>query len=507
MIMKADDCVSIKDLIDALQLPNAYPHPVEAPIVVHETHISVVFLAGDFAYKIKKPIQTDFLNYSTLDRRKHFCEEEVRLDGRYADDLYLGVVSVTRDKGLITIQGAGETIEYAVKMRRFPAHALLSERVATGKLTSSEVLLLAKIIADFHHDAVVCKDEIASQWPDFLAKNTEQLLATLRETTEPQTAATLEVLGNWADDFFSQNWQTLTERINSGYIRECHGDLHLANVVYWQGQLVPFDGIEFNDHLRCIDVLSDTAFLAMDLAARGHLDLSRSFLNAYLEQTGDYQSLNLLRLFQCYRSLVRAMAASMRSDAEDAHQHIDLAYRFTLRESPRLWITHGVSGSGKTTLSEAVVQRHDAIRLRSDIERKRLYGLSPTQRPTSELSTSMYGSAANERTYQRLIDLAGGILRAGYSVIVDATFLKKSDRDRFHDLAIQEGVSVAILNCVVDAQTLRQRVTDRAAHGDDASDADLTVLEYQLTHREPLSDAERQHVTEIPNPTQIAEHL
>jgi len=507
MNIPTDDPVTPTELVVELKKRTAYPHAVGDPIVVHETHISIVFLAGEFAYKIKKSIKNDFLDYSTLDRRKHFCEEEVRLDGRYAEDLYMGVVPINRVGDTLAIQGDGEPIEYAVKMRRFPADALLSERIDAGMLTTEEVFQLAGIVAEFHGDATVGNNAIASQWPDFLVKNVDQIITTIQATADPKTAATLEVLHRWSNEFFRDHFQTLANRVDDGFIRECHGDLHLANVVEWRDRLVPFDGIEFNEHLRWIDVLSDAAFLAMDLAARGHLDLSRSFLNAYLERTGDYGSTELLRLFLFYRSLIRALAASMRSDTEDRCEHVDLAYRFTLRETPRLWITHGVSGSGKTTLSEAVVQRHEAFRLRSDVERKRLFGLTPTDRPSAELIANMYSSEANERTYARLSELAGGILRAGYSVIIDATFLKKTDRDRFHDVAIEQGVAFAILDCHSDLQTLRQRVADRAARGDDASDADLKVLEHQLANHEPLSATERKHVIEIPDRVQIAEQL
>jgi aminoglycoside phosphotransferase family enzyme/gluconate kinase len=497
----------VNEMIDGLSRKAAYPHEVDGPIVVHETHISVIFLAGEYAYKIKKPIKTDFLDYSSLDLRKHYCDEEIRLDGRYADDLYLGVVPVTRSNGELSIQGDGETIEYAVKMRRFPDGSLLSERTDAGKLTTAEVFLLAKTVATFHQSATSAKDAVARQWPDFLESNVHQIIETLRKKAKPDVAATLNVLYDWSNEFFEEYLDRLAGRANSGYVRECHGDLHLANVVHWGNRLVPFDGIEFNDHLRWIDVLCDAAFLAMDLAARGHLDLSRSFINAYVQHTGDYESLELLRLFLFYRALVRALTASMRADESDVKDQIDLAYRFTLRETPRLWITHGVSGSGKTTLSEAVVQRHEAFRLRSDVERKRLFGLSATDRTPADMTAAMYSDEANERTYKRLSDLAAGILRAGYSVIVDATFLTKNERGRFYQLAQQQGAAFAILDCHSDPQTLRQRVADRAARGDDASDAGVQVLEHQLTHQEPLSKSEQNFVIQIPDTVQIANQL
>ncbi|MFG0266631.1 MAG: AAA family ATPase [Rhodopirellula sp. JB055] len=512
----------LKVLIAGLKKRQAYPHSVESPVVVHETHLSFVFLAGKFAYKIKKPIRTDFQDYSTLELRRHFCEEEVRLDRRFANGLYIGVVPITLTGEQPTIDGEGDFIEYAVKMHRFSSDALLSDRIRAGKLATSDVLQLATIIADFHKDAVVRRDGIAAEWPTFLQENIPQTIDRVLEIADDCTAATCEVLREWTRDFLAQHHRLLTDRVAGGFIRECHGDLHSANVIHWEGKLVPFDGIEFNDHLRWIDVLSDVAFLAMDLAARDHLDLSRTFLNAYLERTGDYESLELLRLFLVYRSLVRALAAAMRGDAVDARQHVDLAYRFSLREAPRLWITHGVSGSGKTTLSEAVVQRHDAIRLRSDVERKRMHGQLATRdkmagdvgipsvdagNATCPDKTILYSAEANRRTYQHLSRLARRILMSGHSVIVDATFLRRADRQRFYDLAEQTGVTLSILDCHSDLQTLRQRVADRMSHRKDASDADLAVLDQQLSDREPLTESERTLVVEIPDWVQLAQSL
>ncbi len=507
------------DLIAGLTQPAAYPHPVEGEVEVHETHISVVFLAGDFAYKVKKSVKTDFLDYSTLALRKHYCEEEVRLDGRYASDLYMGVVPIGWQDGKLWIGTSANPIEYAVKMRRFPDGALLSERLAAGKLTSYEVRQLAEVVAEFHRNAPICEQEFAVDWPNYVSANVDHLLMQLRHHASHDTLATLSTLQSWSDKYLAEHSLAFKSRIDSGFIRECHGDLHLANVVHWGDQLVPFDGIEFNERLRWIDVLSDAAFLAMDLAARDHLGLSRSFTNAYLERSGDYGSLVTLRWYLLYRALVRAMVASIRagqndltdserrSAVQEAHEHIQLAYRYTLKESPRLWITYGVSGSGKTTLSELFVQRHEAFRLRSDIERKRLFRLSATERPTPPQQAEMYSEQANERTYARLEELASSILQAGYSVIIDATFLKRRCRQRFHELAKREGISLEILDCHSDEQTLRQRVADRMAENEDASDADVKVLEYQLASREPLTDAERELMVDVPDLVRVAERL
>ncbi|TWT93109.1 bifunctional aminoglycoside phosphotransferase/ATP-binding protein [Neorhodopirellula pilleata] len=478
---------------------------------VHETHISIVFLAGEFAYKIKKAIHTDFLDYRTLDRRKHFCDEEVRLDGRYSRDLYIGVVPIGWEDGHLQVGSKKEPVEFAVKMRRFPAGSLLSERLAAGKLTTAEVHQQAETIADFHQSSEVANANVAAQWPDYFVNNVHQIFQTLEPKLSQETQATLKVIQNWIDQWSQDHPDALARRVKQGAIRECHGDLHVDNVVQWDGRLVPFDGIEFSEQLRWIDVLCDAAFLEMDLAYRDHLDLARTFMNHYLETTGDYESLELRRPFLIYRALVRALVAIIRSDQSqlsagereealaDACQHVRLAYRFTLKETPQLWITHGFSGSGKTTFSETVVQRHDAIRLRSDTERKRLFGLHPTDRPSPSMQAQVYSDGSNERTYTHLESLAKATLQAGYGVIVDATFLRQRDRQRFHDLARREGVEYVILDCRADHQTLRQRVADRMAGNQDASDANLDVLEHQFRSDEPLTPAEMKHVVVLPD--------
>ncbi len=516
--------MNLSELVTGMSQPDAFPHMIDGEVIVHQTHISIVFLAGEFAYKVKKPIKTDFLDYRTLELRRHYCEEEMRLNSRYGGDLYLGVVAIRQTAdGLMLDQSntddRTDVVEYAVKMRRFPVGALLSERLDSGRLTTGEVIELADIVASFHRTATVCDPDFAAAWPDFLVNNSHQIISDISSRVDRETVVNLNVLHEWSDNFFSKHLPTLAARADAGFIRECHGDLHLQNVVHWGDRLIPFDGIEFNEQLRWIDVLSDAAFLTMDFAAHGQLNLSRSFMNAYLEWTGDYDSLVLLRWFLMYRSLVRAFAASLRSrqggltsdDIEAAQRdicdHTQLAHRFTQSEEQRLWITHGFSGSGKTTLSENVIERHDAFRLRSDIERKRLFGLQPDQRPSIELQAKMYNDDASEKTYGRLEDLASNILRAGYGVIIDATFLKRRDRDRFHELAKQEGVAFSILDCQADESTLRQRIADRLARNDDASDADLKVLDCQFKGQQPLTAAEREYVVEIPDLVKIAERL
>ncbi len=509
--------ITSERLVEYLCDPKAYPHQsasgdVPGCVTVRETHISWVFLVGDYAYKVKKPIKTPFLDYTSLSRREHFCREEVRLDSRYAADLYLGVVPIVPSGNRLRVDHQGDPIEFAVKMRRFPDDALLSERLAQGAITTAEVTDLATTIADFHRTAQRLHQGQPWGSPASVLADATDNLRDLDEVASGQAAETLDVLRRWTFDFFEEHRPEFMLRVANGFIRECHGDLHLANIVCWQGRWVPFDGIEFNDQYRWIDVLSDAAFTAMDFAARRHLELCRSFVSMYMECAGDHASPSLLRWYLVYRALTRAKVAAIRAGQsagessermQDCENFIKLADYFSVHQKPVVWITHGVSGSGKTTASEAIVQREGAIRLRSDIERKRHFGFSPTERSSSEAKDKLYSESASHATYARLRRIAIGILRAGYPVIIDAAFLKHRERSLFHDLANSEGASFGILDCDAEPQILRQRISDRLQRNDDASDADLSVLEHQLACREPLTEAEQAYVIHVSDSSRV----
>ena len=472
-----------------------------------ETHISYVYLVGDYAFKVKKPIKTSFLDYSTLPLRKEACEAELELDQRYARDLYIGVEPIViRQDGRIQVGGEGDVVEYAVKMHRFPQDALLKTQVQNGQISDEDIVALAKNIATFHRSATACDRSEPHALPDQLLKDAVDNLDAIESSLSGDDLKMVHVLRTWTQEYFVEHIQDFQSRYRNGFIRECHGDLHLGNIVRWKDQFVPFDGIEFNDDYRCIDTMSDAAFLAMDFAARGQLDFGRSFINAYLDAAGDHATLAVLRWYMVYRALVRAKVAAMRINqspqaeaapfAQELHEYIQLAYRFSLRQEPMLWITHGVSGSGKTWASERVVRQHGAIRLRSDVERKRHMGMQPTERPDDRESEKLYCEFTNHATYLRLQQLTKRVVNAGYPVVIDAAFLKHADRDAFRQLAIELGATFRIIHCDASEQTLRQRIVSRLAEGKDASDADLEVLEMQLQSQEPLSAAESTFVVD-----------
>ncbi len=488
-------------LIESLLDPSSYVHSVDGSVVLHETHISWVLLAGDFAYKIKKPIVMDFLDYGSLSKRHHACCEELRLGSRYASGMYLDIVPITFEDGQIRMDGDAQPIEFAVRMRRFEEDALLSHQLTKKVVSVDSMVQLASTIADFHSNA--SKLEPSSDRTSEILAHAQQNFDLLLSEPLLREDPVIRELAKWTTTYLENHRQHFVNRSNNGFIRECHGDLHCGNIAFWKGHWVPFDGIEFNPQFSWIDVISDIAFLVMDLRELGHPELAATFLNAYLERTGDFQSLSVLRWYLVYRAMVRAKVAVLRArqrnqverlDMEQitpAKAYIRMAEQLSELGTRKLWITHGVSGSGKTTGSQKIVEREGAIRVRSDVERKRLFKTSKgSQSGESASEGGMYSPTASEATYHRLFEVAKTILRSDFNAIVDATFLKYADRERFHQLAKMEGAEFRILDFQVDEETLKQRISYRSTIGNDASDATLEILASQLKNQEPLSTDE-----------------
>jgi len=490
-------------LIQALTDRSVYEHPTTA-ITVLQTHISSVVLTGPYAYKIKKPVNLGFVDFSTLAQRHFFCQEELRLNRRFAPQLYLEVVAISGTPERPRLHGQGVPIEYAVKMVQFAQDALLSHLVAAGQLQTMHIDSLAREVSALHARIATADSVSGFGTPEVIAHQVQETFQHLGDAlADPVRQAHARELEAWCQCTFATHRDVFVARKRAGFVRECHGDLHLGNMVLLDNTVVLFDCIEFSDTLRWIDVASDVAFLTMDLEDRGRPDLAHRFLNGYLEATGDYGLLIPLPLYLTYRALVRAKVAGIRLGQRDlppddtAHMqealgsYLDLAARYTRPARPRLFITHGVSGSGKTSGTQQLVEATGAIRLRSDVERKRLCGLAPLERSTGCGDLALYTPAITQRTYAHLAQQAGRILAAGFSVVVDATFLTRAHRDAFRRLATQRGVPFAILAFRADAETLQRRVAQRSARADDASEADLAVLYGQLAALEPLTVAEQ----------------
>ncbi len=291
-------------------------------------------------------------------------------------------------------------------------------------------------------------------------------------------------------------------RAAAGAHRECHGDLHLQNLLWRDGKIVAFDALEFDRKLRDVDVVSETAFLAMDLRAHGRTDLAYEVLNRYLEVGGDYGGVDVLPFYLVYRALVRAKVAAIKraqsaADGHDAERYLATALELCAPKKPVLVITRGLSGSGKTSVTDELVGRLPAIRARSDLERKRLHGLAASARTGSALGAGLYADAASRRTYAALAEIADLLLRNGQNAIIDATFLRRSERLEFLQVAAANAARFVILDCTASPAELRRRVLKRARQGHDASEADLAVLEHQFASEEPLDRAERRHAVTV----------
>lgn len=496
------------ELIRQLADPGSYDHPV-GPIRHVETHISHILLCGTFAYKIKKPLNLGFLDFSSLDQRYHACHEEVRLNRRLAPTLYLGVVPITGSPSRPRVNGAGTPFEYAVKMRQFPPDATLDHLEALGQLTSTQVEAIGTRIAGFHLQD--CERAGAdSPWGDpaqigqAAAQNFEQIKVHLADRATHQQ---LDALQDWSESEHARLTPLMTTRKREGFIRECHGDLHLGNLAWVEDRLLVFDCLEFNPELRWIDIQSEIAFCVMDLMQHNHMDLAWLLLNTWLQETGDYAGLTLLRYYAVYRALVRAKVAVLRAipasngeqDAAvaEAGALLNLATKLTHPWPLRLNITHGLSGSGKTTITRALMQTPGAIRLRSDVERKRLAGLNSLAQSHAGIGQSVYAADFTRLTYTHLTRLAGDLLDAGWPVIVDATFTARWQRDLLRAAAQSRNVPFHILDFQMPVAALRKRILQRAQAGQDASEADLDVLRYQIETEEKLTAEEQGEVFTI----------
>ncbi len=487
-------------LIKSLQNPVLFPHKVDYFKII-ETHISWVLLTGQYAYKIKKTLNLGFLDFSSLEKRRHFCFEELRLNSRLAKDLYLDVIAISGTTEQPKIEGSGTVIEYAVKMQQFDYDKTFDQLLIKNQLTSEHIKQTANIIAAFHNriDSAAADTEFGSA--NAVLQPVRENFKQIQQLDSIEKPDCLKQLAWWSKQQYTVLLSLFTHRKQAGFIRECHGDLHLGNIALINDQTVPFDGIEFNPALYWIDIISEIAFLVMDLQSKQRHDLAFQFLNEYLQHSGDYAGLKCLRFYLVYRALVmskvNAIRASQPTSATEHqlnisrfHSYLQLANSYTQTFTPIMIIMHGVSCAGKSWLSEQIINRYQMIRIRSDVERKRLHKLSQQQKSHSGINSDLYRQACSDMTYQHLLQLAVEIIKAGYSVIVDATFLQQQHRKLFSQQAERLQIPFFIVNPRTDKETLLKRIKERAKQQDNVSEADQTVLENQLDNIQALSNAE-----------------
>ena len=506
-------------LIESLLGPEAYDHPVDS-IEVIETHISWVILTGPFAYKIKKPVKLDFLDFRELSSRLFYCEDELRLNRQWAPDIYIDVVPISARPGQPRVGGDGPAVEYALRMHQFEQGKRLDAQLDEGLLSMDDMYELANTIASQHESAHVIgpdgRDQTISLIKNLMWQNLDALDGQL--ATEK-----LQTLRQWTTRELDRLNPALQRRFDNGFIRECHGDLHLSNLVRLPTGITPFDCIEFTADLRNIDVMADIAFLMMDLISRQRSDLAYRFLNRYLKLTGDYESMELFTLYFVYRCLVRAKVAAIRclerkhdahakSDRSRVRKHCDMALRQSLSRTPALIVMNGLSGSGKTWLSTKLMSALPAVRIRSDIERKRMFDLDETADSRSGVAQGIYTEAANKELYGHMHELSATVLGAKHDVILDAAYLRFSEREHVREIAADCNAGLVFVQTLAPVNILRDRMHKRAGSSKEASEANLAVLEHQLENAEPLTRAEQRAVVTWNNSENIGaeafgEHL
>jgi aminoglycoside phosphotransferase family enzyme/predicted kinase len=468
--------------VRALLDPAAYPHPVERVQLI-QTHISYVFLAGDHVYKVKKPVDFGFLDFSTIGKRRYYCRQEVVLNSRLCPDTYLGVSRIRQRDGRITLDGKGAIIEYAVHMRRLPADRMMDRLLESGTLTHDMVRALADKLADFQARAETSRriaeygdwairdvwDENLRQWADYIGDT----------VSEEQD----RILRAYGEAFFAREQDLLERRVRELRIRDCHGDLHSGSVCFTDGICI-YDCIDFSRRIRYTDVAGDVSFAAMDMDHRGHQAHAATLIDAYVELSGDSDLRRVIDCWKCERACVRAKVEGFRSRdsevpsrqrteaARAAKRYFELACRYAESLPPAmLVITCGFTATGKSVLARRLAELAGIEVISSDVVRKRLVGLAPVERRFEPFEHGIYSQEFTERTYAALLDEAREHLRRGQSVVLDASFLRRDDRKAAARLAAEEGAQFACLELRASDDAVRARLARRLREGGDPSDA------------------------------------
>ena len=490
-------------LITRMQQPDFYPHAVVKKIKAIQTHASWVFLTGDYAYKIKKSVDYGFLDYSTLDKRKYFLDEELRLNRKIATELYLEVIPISKIGTQLVLNLADNIVEYTLKMRAFPQRNLFSNLLEADKLSGDRAIELGKIVAQFHQNAETNEYIESFGTVDRIrAAFTENYQQSQKYIGTVQTREQFEATKAYTDAFFTTRQELFKTRVSQGKIKECHGDLHLKNICLWQDKIQLFDRIEFNESFRFVDTMYDVAFIVMDLSARNQPELKNAFLNSYLEYSGDWEGLLLLPLYLSRQAYVRAKVnsfllddpqtskAEKRTARECASNYYRQAYQYTQSKSGGLILMSGLSGSGKSTVANKIARNKGAIQVRSDAVRKHLARI-----PLDESGTdSIYTPEMTQKTYDRLKELGVLLAKEGYTIILDAKYDRLALRHPIIMEAQTENIPLKIVHCTAPISVLCDRLDRRQ---NDISDATADLIESQKANTEDFTTAEQAYVITV----------
>jgi aminoglycoside phosphotransferase family enzyme/predicted kinase len=484
-------------LVERLSDPAFYPEPT-GDVEVIQTHISFIFLTDTHAYKVKKPVDYGFLDYTTLPKRLECCEREVTLNRRLCPDTYQGVVPLREKDGELSLGGPGETVEYAVVMKRLPHDRMLRRVLSRGEGDDELFRRIARVVADFHARAVLSPSAASIKGRDGVKVNCDENFA----QTEKYVGAlipvgTFDFIRTSTNLFFERHPALFARRVREGRIVDGHGDLHLDSICATDPVRI-FDCIEFNERFRIQDVVEEVAFLAMDLEFHGYAPFARTFVEAYVEASGDAELLELLAFYKTYRAYVRAKVSSFSVDdphipeetketiRTTASRYYELAAHYAAACNPqRLIVTCGLTGSGKSTLARKIAELYALQTVRSDVVRKELLGLAPDARRHVPFDQGEYAPSMTERTYAAMLERAAPLLRLGHSVILDGCFIRRSQRRNARKLARRSGVPFLLLECRTSEEVIRERLQRRVQKTGVVSDGRWEIYNGQLAEFEP----------------------
>jgi len=496
--------VRLEALIRAMSDPAFYPHKPESVQVI-QTHISVVFIAGKFVYKLKKPLNLDFLDFTTLEKRRYFCEQEVKLNSRFSEGIYLGVVDICQDLSGVNLSGKGETIEVAVLMSRIPEDRIMTNMLKKDLITTDILDRLADRIAYFHSHAAGGSGIAGFGSTEVIYRNVkenfDQVFPFVGRTIDEDTYTQISRL---SPDFIDTHRDLFLERMRSGFIRDCHGDLHVDHVVILD-EIMLYDCIEFNDRFRYGDTAADLAFLLMDLDFQGYPAFAKHLAERYAHTSGDAELLRLLGFYQSYRAFVRGKVLGFEldepeiSDAErdkavtTAKDYFRLSLSYLKPPPPAIIIMCGLMATGKSFIAAKLAKRLGVAVLRSDEIRKDLHGVERSQHRFDIYREGIYTANATERTYEALFNAAERSLAQGRSVILDASFMSYEHRHRAHELALGAKVRFRLIECTAPEEVVKERLKARLMQTDEPSDGRWEIFDSQKAAFQPIRSDEESY--------------
>lgn len=508
------------ELIERLRNPSLYPDS-PGDVAILQTYISIICLAGTYAYKLKKPVDYGYLDYTSLEKRKFYCEEEVRLNRRFSPELYEGVVPLSYDRNTdaLSFDGAGEIIDYAVKMIRISQERIMRTQIRKGHIDANVIIRIIKTLLPIYRSAP--HDMRIASYGSLknLSKNTDENFAQTRSMVgNTVTEEQFNAIRRATDRFYEVYAPLFKKRVKEGRIREGHGDLRTANI-FVTDKILIFDCIEFNERFRCLDVAEDIAFLAMDLDFLDHRLLSRRFVTWFAVASGDKELLKLLNFYKCYRAHVRGKVLSLSLDDEaipeqeksksrtDALAYFHLAedyaknmiYRHWIFNKPFLIIMSGLSGEGKSYIARHLRMMFDAIWIRTDEVRQQLFqGQSPqpSDHPHS-YGTELYAPEKRRLVYEKLFEKADHYVSRGSSCILDATFLKRNLRKRAYEISRNRCARFFIIRPITSEAKVRIRLRKRSSDASDPSEADWRVYQSQKEAFESYDSQEEEYLISV----------